>query len=1057
MSDPLFRAWPVFLLRAPALGGVATPLAVGSPPDGGPDAHVEVLRAALASPRLVEAVTLASPSLATVLDHVAEGRADRLRPKQLRRAALAVLRYDVRMRTRPTPFGLFAGVACGRFDTVTKIEWGDRHRHRTHIDMNWLYRLIDRLESDERLVGGLRVRAHQNLVVRGDRVVLEVPSGKGATPGQQTRQVVSVRRTPVVAAAIDGAARPVPFGDLARDLADRFAGGDLARVRRLLMVLAHQELLITELRPALDGADPLAHVIGVLDRAAEPGTAARAVLDDLRGLDTSRAAFDAAAPGSGRDQMTELVAAARKITDYSTPLHVDTRLDIDITLSERVRDEVERTAEVLWRLSPPRLGMRPLREYHGRFLERYGVDRLVPVLELLDPTRSLGAPAGYEWPESEAVAEPWTEPVNTRRDRLVAALAMTALRDGATEVVLDQAQVAQIAHDEADPADLPNSCELYVHVVAGSAAELDAGEFRVVVSPSPGSHHAGATVGRFLDLLPEWADELGERTADRRQHVAGAVAVDLAFAPKSGKAANLAHTVPRTRRRITVGLSDSPHAQELPLAEIGVGANLERMFAVHLPTGQEIVPVLPNMVSPAVQAPNAIRLLWELGMEGQRLWEPWNWGPMATAPFLPRVRYGRSVLAPATWRLDALRAHLDQDSAAWAASVAQWRRQWRVPNRILAVSTDQRLLLHLDHPWHLELLRDEIRRDDEVVAQELANGGQSSPDNEIQGHVCELVVPLAPRTGGTRPPQVAHAVPRTGVPALAGDWLYLVVRGSRHSQDEFLAQQVPVLVDVAAGGGGDRWFFIRYTDADGHHLRLRFHGDPALLGSTALPEMSALLASWQRAGLVGGHSLEQYEPEWERYGGPDAQVAAERLFHADSVAAIALSQLVKQAGDELTSDAVGAVSVAALAHAFGAPTSAAEWVSTGDPGEHAAEWLSITGSRRDLPAVYRKDAAGWQRRIDPVGGWPALVEDEHGARALAALTARDAAAREYGEVIRRLVAEGRCRTPEARIVGSLMHMTCNRLFGGSSEREQRVLGIARGAVQDNRARRRNTR
>ncbi|WP_239154379.1 lantibiotic dehydratase C-terminal domain-containing protein [Amycolatopsis sp. FDAARGOS 1241] len=136
----------------------------------------------------------------------------------------------------------------------------------------------------------------------------------------------------------------------------------------------------------------------------------------------------------------------------------------------------------------------------------------------------------------------------------------------------------------------------------------------------------------------------------------------------------------------------------------------------------------------------------------------------------------------------------------------------------------------------------------------------------------------------------------------------------------------------------------------------------------------------------------------------------------------------------------------------GRPFDAGEYAVL-DAGDAAESWLAITGSRRELPAEYRKDPARWQRRIDPAGGWAGL--GEAGVPVLAALSARDAAARDYGRLIREL--GGRCAAPEARIVGSLMHMTCNRLLGGSSSREATVLGLARGAVQDNANRRRHHR
>ena len=60
------------------------------------------------------------------LRRVRDGR--RLKPGEVRRAAEALSRYQVRAATRCTPFGLLAGVGVLRFGEQTKVDNGGRHR-----------------------------------------------------------------------------------------------------------------------------------------------------------------------------------------------------------------------------------------------------------------------------------------------------------------------------------------------------------------------------------------------------------------------------------------------------------------------------------------------------------------------------------------------------------------------------------------------------------------------------------------------------------------------------------------------------------------------------------------------------------------------------------------------------------------------------------------------------------------------------------------------------------------------------------------------------------------
>jgi lantibiotic biosynthesis protein len=1056
MAGSVFRTWDFFLVRAGLLagdpgpaGGLAARVLAG--PAQGRQAYLELIRSVGADARLREAVAVATPSLDAIIDQVEAGKAGGLRDAQLRRAALALLRYSIRMHTRPTPFGLFAGVSCGEFGDVAKFRRGGADRTHTDLDMGWLLTAVKRLEEDTTLLSGLRVQAHQAVVTRADRVILEVPSMPGAAPGEEARSAVSVRDTPVVREALRLAGEPIVFSELAGRLTARF-GGRGEQVRGLLQQLVSSDILLTSLRPPLDGTDPLVHVIQALGEVRRGDNADR-LLEELRAVDRLRREYDAARPGEGREVLARLRRRARQIQRHDNPVHVTTRLDLEIQLPSEVRGEVERAAQVLWRLSPPGPGTAQLRRYHTRFLERYGTDRLVPLLEALDENTGLGTPHGYMWPVSEsddpvAVRE---DPGGPGRELMLSRLLMRAVREGRREVVVDETTLIGLAQASAsaDAASVPDSGELYVHVVAPSPDELTGGNFLVVLAPGMASPHAGAAFGRFAELVPGLRGRLERELRAVPAHVAGALPAEIAFMPRSGRAANVAHTAACSGSRITVGLPDSARLAEIRLRDIAVGADRERLYAVHLPTGREFAPMVSNKLNMASQAPNVCRFLYDLGLEGQRLWQPWDWGPMAASPFLPRVRYGRVVLAPATWRVDELR----NASGDWAATVARWQQAWAVPQHVLAVSGDQRLLLDLADLWQRELLRDEVRKNTSLVVQEVPGEVEGWLTGTVGGHAIELVVPVtrcgnAPRRG----PYTARAGQRHEPGGLGTQWLYLKVYGARRGQEDFLRNQVPELVQAAIEHGADRWFFVRYADAEGHHLRVRFHGDTGILWAAVAPRLGDMLRDWQRQGLVCGHSTDQYDPELERYGGQDAREAAELVFQQDSMAALALLRLAKKSGCPYSIDALTAISVAALAHAFGAPPGPRPEVADGYTTDAAVAWLSLTGFRQDLPEDYRREQAWWRRLIDPAGGWPALGESESGTHVLAALRDRDEAVKAFAERIR-----AGSPTPAARIVTSLMHMTCNRLIGGSPDRELKILGIARGAVEDNDRRRRHAR
>ncbi|QXJ22483.1 lantibiotic dehydratase [Actinomadura graeca] len=1102
---PLFEPWPAGMLRAPVLPAAfrLDPLP-GAPGSPGVEDAARLLRAAVSDARFMAALELASPDLVrgvrSVLDETENGTATGARAGgDAVRVALAVHRYARRAATRPTPFGLFAGVTSVAFAGNTKVVWSDPAGHRVvaRADNAVLARLTRVLELDGAVLWWLRVQTHQLVETHGDRVVMPNPTNPDIDPGSDGRAVTSVRATPVVLAALGLARRPVAVHELAAALLARFARATDDAVLRLVRGLVAEQVLVTELRPRLGPGDRLAETHAVLRRVDREAAAAHAGGGDARVGDPEvRARLDAldrvvrALPAAEPEEAVRLLRDVRGAANAHTnsAVHVDLRLGHRVQLPMDVASEGARAAEVLWRLAPPLLGTPALRGYHAEFVERYGLGRLVPVKELLDADRGLGAPAGYSWPPGPrggaGDGDPSQDAPGVRPPgiaRLLTSLLWDAVRDGRREVVLDDALLDALCEGEHDPDSAPPGFELYLHVVAADEAAVDRGDLRLVVSPNPGSHLDGSTFGRFGDVLPEAAR--GTVAACVRDSARGeALPVVVRYEPRHARSGNIARDPGWTDTRLSVGVAALPDSgeeaggpEEIDLDDIAVGASLGGLYAVHAPSGRIVRPVFHNMLNVRTQAPNAVRLLCEIAFEHHQMWSPWDWSAMGAAPYLPRVRYGRTVLWSASWSLEPLRPDA-ADPARFAAALADWRDRWAVPARILATSNDQRIRLDLRDGWDVELLRNELKRGMSLVAQEVpggedfadgwfspgdaarggGTGGDAARDGEA-GYVAEIVLPVRRREPDRRPrPTWAPLLtdrPRAVQPG-AG-WLYAKLYMAPERSDVLVRDHLPELVGKAAAlGGVDRWFFIRYTDP-GFHIRLRLHGDAAVLNGPVLSLLHDTVSGWERAGLAGRLVLDAYDPEYERYGGPEAMDAAERFFQADSETAMGLLRLAREHG--LDPVDLAAIGVTALVHAWGGPVAADDRAAVGTRWLHdpVAAWMSTTGPPHDVPPGFRRDRHRRAALIDPAGGWPGLRELPGGPAVLDLLGHRDATLTAYRDVARNLVEPW---TPESRIVGSLLHMHCNRIIGaGGLEREAAAMSLARACALHHAERRRHTR
>ncbi|MFE7121846.1 lantibiotic dehydratase, partial [Streptomyces sp. NPDC057654] len=775
---------------------------------------------------------------------------------------------------------LMAGVATAAFadgddvgDGAAKVRFGTEHRRAVRPDRQWLTALLTDWERRPELLRQLRVTLNNLCFVRGRRLVLPyLPHAADQVRAHRTVHEVSVRHTSALRLVTERARGPVRFGELERQLAESFPGAPAEAARRMLTQLVEKDILLTEARPPLEATDPLGHVLDALGALPDPTPVPE--LAELRSVRDALADYARQEAGQGLGPWRSVTGRMARLRPADRLVQVDLALDADVTLPREVAAEAERAARLLWRLAPEESGPAHLRQYHEAFLERYSTDRFVPVKELLDPDVGLGAPAGYNMPPSHRFARPEAV-TETERDRLLTELAQESLLAGAAEVVLaddeDDPVIRALARSGGTP---PASLELWTKLLADSPAALQDGDFRLVVTA--GSQTAGGMFGRFAYLLPDetraalaaLARSVGHRNPE-------ALPAQLSYQTSHSRSGNVSQVPQWLERKVPVAVYADPAAPgHLDLADLAVGADIQRLFVVDRRSGREVIPTAFHMLDSQWQAPNTARFLREISLSGVRRWRPWDWGLASSLPFLPRVRCGRTVLSQARWRAtDAVR-DTEAPFERWAEAVAAWRSRWRVPDRVCLSFSDQRLELDLTRPQHLRLLRRELgRRPGAELFEVEAGAGQDAGwlVGPLGTHRNEVVFPMVTRYGPqpaqpSRPAQPAQpaqldatAEPRNRLspprPAPAehlpgGQWLYASVYCAAERQDELIATELPALLHSLPPEGVDRWFFLRYRDQEQPQLRLRLHGDPGVLAAQGLPRLHEWAAGLRASGLA---------------------------------------------------------------------------------------------------------------------------------------------------------------------------------------------------------------
>ncbi|MBL0886899.1 lantibiotic dehydratase [Myceligenerans indicum] len=805
----------------------ALPVSDQSPVYPGPDARptdtIDWLTTVWGHESFRRAVENASPDLAAaVAGTLAPGAAPDTRA--LRRIGLSVARYQLRATTRPSPFGLLAGVGPARFARATSISH-QVPQVRIRPDALWLDDQIGRLEADPDVLRHCRVVADETIRRRADMLVL--PHRTGIDGPAEAR----LRATDALVAILGNASAPVAVVHLLDAVGESYPEVPHSVVLKAVVGLVREGFLHTDVRPPSTIADPMGHL------AAHRAPAVRAAAE------------------------TEPDAV---MTNWVTGM--------EATVSTRVARETERALAVMARISPHPHGAPAWREYHARFLETYSLGTLVPVPELVDPATGIGLPAGYRGADAAVAPAALTD-----RDAYLLALVQRAAAAGAREIVLRAADVDALS--VAEPGQVPASTAMNVSVYSRSAAAIDKGDFRVVCGGL--SLASGVTLGRFLPLLePGERDERIAALAALPTLDESAVRVQISSPALRARTQNVTRSVQAASDVIAVG----EHHQDatIRLADVAVGATTSRMFLVHVPTGRRIEPFVLNALEPVSATHPVVRFLYELPRAHAVVMAPFSWGAAAGLPFLPRVRTGKVVLSEARWRLD--RNDIDRPDVAPPYALDVWLDRWDVPDRVFLGSYDQRLRLDLTEPGHRQLLLKDVTRQGRVTlteAPDLAEYGWIGYANQLTMEFAATQAPapapeplaglvLARRGDARHPGSARTCLLKVYTPADLAD---VVLDGALRAE---LARE-PRITD---------WWFTRYTDPDDHlRLRLRLHS-PDDFGVVAR-HIAGWVAQARQEGLVRRILWDTDTPETGRYGTGAVLEAAEAFFMADSRAALA--------------------------------------------------------------------------------------------------------------------------------------------------------------------------
>ena len=888
-------------------------------------AHVTVLRDRLLSiaerDEVRRAICLASPSLDSSISYWQQDPESK-RGLQTERA---LVRYVMRMSGRSTPFGLFAGCSTGATNSSGDQPCGlilgaaDTYRSVTQLDYDVLLGVAAEVRCDAAIEEGEIYWANETIHHGADGIHYFETRMVNGHRSQHFSKILSSKALEVV---LDRARTGATIDELSESLQQQLRGANISResARNYVRQLVANDVLVSDLRPPLTGPQPVDGFIERLDSLPQ-GRMHATRLRTVRAILAELDANPVTAPlGEFRSRIANLKASLNTSAQTSDLLQVELHKPLDCgCLPPVIGTALAEAADVLLRLGHEEARHSPtqaaLREFREAFSKRFG-QAWVPLLEAVDeitgiPFGTTGSsqdtsPLLRDIPSDDSAGPQMPPP---RTYPLLLSKVVEWARTGASEIEIHK---EELPWPEKDPPEIPDAFSLIGSIASESATALGEGRFSVYVTAG-GAASSATVLGRFCHSNPELEDHLRGQLAAEEALDSDAVYAEIVFAPV-GRAANLVcRPVLRQYEIVHSGCSGVSHERQIPASDLLLQvSDSGRVTLYSRRIDKRIIPRLASAHSftkPGQAA--AYRLLCSLQYQKAGGIPPFSWGLLESLSYLPRVRFGRSVLSCARWRLSKseIESLHTKDRYDCFAAVRQLRRRRGLPRWILLVDGDNTLPVDLANPLSVDSFTHVIRRGGQQLLREMYPPPSQLVCSGPEGRYChEMIFSLVrnAKQQASEPHSRLWTVSGRAKPTAidrsfrmlspGSDWLYAKLYGRARPLDTTVTDLLPCLADETIGRGlAKRWFFVRYSEPS-THLRVRFESATSKLGDL-FDFLTNSFKSWLMAGRISKVEFDTYDREVERYGGKGGVVAAEAIFCADSEAVVRILAIVKGSPD----------------------------------------------------------------------------------------------------------------------------------------------------------------
>jgi thiopeptide-type bacteriocin biosynthesis protein len=867
-------------------------------------------------PEIYEGLYLSSSTLFENLDNWKELRKTKY---EISKLDISYFKYFLRSVYRCTPFGTLAGISTGTIsDSPSTFKLTNNLRRRIRLDIGYLYDLTGVLLKDKEFL--LKLTLHTNNTIH--RIDDEYRYTSYAFQNESKFfSLNSIEYTEVLEQVIQKGKAGIRFSDLIAFLAN--SQGDFEEVYAFIEKLLEMQILFTDLEPSVHGEHFQERVLDTIKAVDQNSMDCKKLSASLKLTYDIPEHFEIGTYNKISKELSEFNLKR----DMSRAFLVDThRQPMNLNICENDLKPVQNLIELrdVFQKSEPRM----FESFKERFIELYE-DREIPLLVALDAENGIPYPSNMELNDTPYFLRdlPFDEP-STRAslneqisifDKLLTE--KLSKNESATRIRFSLKELESYSKKKVKNLEETTCMGLILSFYKNLNPKNTGDKFEIYYKGSYGPSSANL-LGRFCNIDNELLEKVRATNLTEEKLDKNRIYAEIAHLP--GKRVGNIVSRPGLREyEIPILTVPSKNQNIIPLDDLLICIDSSKRVVLRSKNLQkEIIPRLGTAHNFVTNDLPVYRFLCDLQKQDKISGIYFLWPEcMDAIRFLPRVNIDNIIILKARWKL--LKTEIDQmistvNDEDLISQFAKLVDRAKIGRFVTFSDGDNQIVIDSENILCLRVLCDLIKGKNEIILEEVIEDVDNLmvKDGNNLPYTNEVIIPITIDLGqfevSSLTKKFNYEVQKTF--PIGSEWLYAKIYcGAKSSDQILLSKIIPLIEDLTRKNLICSWFFIRYRDKDGYHLRLRLKGT----GTFYLDCIRYLYESFNSEieSEVVRLKFGIYNREIERYGG-ELIIESESFFKIDSHLVMQLIQFSSKIGNDLRW-LMGAYSINSLLQEFG--------------------------------------------------------------------------------------------------------------------------------------------